>query len=124
MSSLTHKMTAGARLDCNCNARDCCGNSSDLLVRDKRLGAAVAESLGASSAVLMRRHGSTVVGRSIREAVCRAVYREVNARLQTTALGLGSVMFLSDGEAEATVDTISRDYGRAWDLWAQMAQCG
>ena len=46
---------------------------------------ALAGSLGKCNCVLMRGHGMTVVGESIAEAVFRAVYTEVNARLQMNA---------------------------------------
>ena len=55
---------------------------SDMLIRDNRLGKALAEALGTRSAVLMRGHGSTVVGTSIEQALYRAIYAEVNAKLQ------------------------------------------
>src|SRR5271170_5505840 len=48
------------------------GPGSDMLIRDRRLGEALARSLGAHAAVLMRGHGSTVVGTSLRQAVFRA----------------------------------------------------
>ena len=44
--------------------RDVAGNS-DLLIRNATLGRALADALGSSTAVLMRGHGSTVVGTSL-----------------------------------------------------------
>src|SRR5216683_2243520 len=55
---------------------------NDLLIRDRPLGQALAGSLGACNCVLMRGHGMTVVGSGLPEAVFRAVYTQVNARLQ------------------------------------------
>ena len=43
----------------------------------------------------MRGHGSTVVGTSIEQAVYRAIYAEVNARLQLQATQLGDVTYLN-----------------------------
>ena len=68
--------------------RDVAGNT-DLLIRDQALGRALAAALGSHSAVLMRGHGSTVVGTSLEQVVYRAVYAEINARLQSQALALG-----------------------------------
>src|SRR6185436_8583644 len=62
--------------------RDTAGPASDMLIRNRELGVALANSLGAHAAVLMRGHGSTVVGNGVRQAVFRAVYTEVKARLQ------------------------------------------
>ena len=97
--------------------RDTAGPATDMLVRDPRLGAALAASLGGSAVVLMRGHGSTTVGETLRQAVFRAVYAEVNARLQAEALRLGPVTYLSDEEAAATTATNNTHIDRAWDLW-------
>ena len=72
-----------------------------MLVRDATLGDALADSLGQCPLVLMRGHGSTVVGTSLRQAVYRAVYAETNARLQMEALRLGEPVYLSHCEAAA-----------------------
>lgn len=97
--------------------RETAGDSSDLLIRDRRLGAALARALGQEAAVLMRGHGSTVVGASLRQAVFRAVYTEVGARLQSEALRLGAVTYLTEGEAAAAAAANDTQTGRAWDLW-------
>src|SRR3979409_854217 len=55
---------------------------NDLLIRDRPLGQARAGTLGECNCVLMRGHGMTVVGDSVPEAVFRAIYTEMNARLQ------------------------------------------
>ena len=62
--------------------RESGGDATDLLVRNNALGAALARSLGDASFVLMRGHGSTVVAPTLKQAVYRAVYAEVNARMQ------------------------------------------
>ncbi|MBV9439347.1 MAG: class II aldolase/adducin family protein, partial [Candidatus Eremiobacteraeota bacterium] len=67
--------------------------------------------------VLMRGHGSTAVGRNLPEAVYRAVYTEVNARLEADALRLGAVTFLSEGEAAAAAAANAGQIARAWELW-------
>jgi HCOMODA/2-hydroxy-3-carboxy-muconic semialdehyde decarboxylase len=95
------------------------GGNTDMLVRDRQLGAALARSLGDRSVVLMRGHGSTVVGASIEEAVFRAVYTEINARLQMQALDLGDPIYLNADEAAKSTQTNQRVFRRAWDLWAK-----
>jgi len=91
---------------------------NDLLVRDRLLGKALADTLGNCACVLMRGHGMTVVGGSIPEAVFRAVYTEMNARVQLQCTLLeGPIEFLSDYEARA-IDAANRGtLERPWELW-------
>jgi ribulose-5-phosphate 4-epimerase/fuculose-1-phosphate aldolase len=102
--------------------REAAGPSSDLLIRTQELGAALAETLGAGPVVLMRGHGSTVVGTDVRQAVFRAVYTEVNAKLQSEALRLGPPVYLTAGEAAATTATNNAQIDRAWNLWRAQLQ--
>ena len=102
--------------------RDHAGESSDLLIRNRPLGAALAQSLGAARVVLMRGHGCTVVAESVRVAVYRAVYTELNARLQWQASMLGEVQALTPGEAEATQATNEGQVERPWNLWRERAR--
>ena len=99
--------------------RDTGGPATDMLIRSPALGAALARSLGAAAVGLLRGHGNVVVGGSIQEAVFRAVYTEVNARLEADALRLGGgqVRFLNAAEAKAATDTNRAQITRAWDLW-------
>lgn len=101
--------------------REAGGDATDLLVRNRVLGAALARSLGQERVVLMRGHGCTVVAESLRLAVYRAVYTEVNARLLLQSLPLGEVTYLSAGEAEATRATEGQ-VDRPWNLWRQQAR--
>ena len=102
--------------------RDVAGPGSDLLIRDSRLGAALAQSLGQSAAVLMRGHGSTVVGGTLRQAAFRAVYTEIGARLQSEAMRLGPVTYLTEEEGEATARTNDAQIDRTWLLWLKAAR--
>jgi HCOMODA/2-hydroxy-3-carboxy-muconic semialdehyde decarboxylase len=101
--------------------RHCAGDASDLLIRDRGLGAEMAKVLGTHDAVLMRGHGSTVVGTTLRQAVYRAVYTEVNARLQMDALRLGEPIYLTEGEAAAAAVSTEGQVDRAWTMWAAQA---
>src|SRR5213595_2280957 len=56
------------------------GGMTDMLVRSPGLGRALAQTLGQRSVALMRGHGAVVVGPSLKLAVFRAVYTEMNAR--------------------------------------------
>jgi len=95
------------------------GDATDLLVKNPEQGAALAAKLGASSVVLMRGHGNAVVGDSLRMAVYRAVYTELNAQLQMQALTLGGgkVNYLSAGEIAAVGAITPKVVSRTWDLW-------
>src|SRR6266478_5374067 len=97
--------------------RECVGDGSDLLVRNRELGAALAKSLGPKSVVLMRGHGVTVTGPTLQEAVYRGVYVDVNARLQLEAIGLGAVNYLTEPEGRAAAAANASQIGRAWELW-------
>jgi len=99
--------------------RDVGGLSTDLLIRDRHLGAALARSLGPAAYALMRGHGSVAVGDSVRQVVYRAIYAEMNARLQSEALRLGAVTFLTEGEAASAARTIDGVLERPWELWRQ-----
>jgi ribulose-5-phosphate 4-epimerase/fuculose-1-phosphate aldolase len=73
--------------------------------------------------VLMRGHGNVVVGGSVRQVVFRAVYTEVNAKLQAEAmrLGEGKVEFLNDQEATRASATNDAVLDRPWELWKRQA---
>jgi HCOMODA/2-hydroxy-3-carboxy-muconic semialdehyde decarboxylase len=104
--------------------RDTAGTGSDLLIRNRQLGAALAASLGGASLVLMRGHGCTVVAPSVRVAVYRAVYAEVNAQLLLQSLPLGEPAYLTAAEAEAARITCEGQIDRPWNLWKQQAAAG
>ena len=102
------------------------GPATDMLIRNPALGAALARQLGPSAVVLMRGHGDVVVGDSVRQVVFRAIYTEINAKLEADALrlGQGHVNFLNDQEAAKASETINGVLGRAWELWKQQARGG
>jgi ribulose-5-phosphate 4-epimerase/fuculose-1-phosphate aldolase len=97
--------------------RECAGDGSDLLIRNRELGAALAKSLGPKAVVLMRGHGVTVTGPSLQEAVYRGVYVDVKARPQLEAIGLGAVNYLTEPEGRAAAAANASQIGRAWELW-------
>ncbi|MDX3895004.1 class II aldolase/adducin family protein [Pusillimonas sp.] len=97
--------------------RDFGGDGTDLLVTNNALGEGLASTLGEHSLVLMRGHGSTVVADSLRKAVYRAVYTEVNARTQADAMRIGEINPLSEAEATTATHSIEGQVERAWNLW-------
>lgn len=98
--------------------REAAGDS-DMLIRSSYLGQALAKSLGGHACVLMRGHGSTVVGTSIEQVVYRAIYTEVNAKLQLAAQGLGDITFLNEAEAKLASDMNDGQIPRSWNLWVK-----
>jgi len=95
---------------------------NDLLIRDRPLGQALAGSLGQCSCVLMRGHGMTVVGDGVPEVVFRAIYTEMNARLQLQATRLeGPIEFLSDEEGRRSTASNRGTLERPWELWKKQA---
>jgi HCOMODA/2-hydroxy-3-carboxy-muconic semialdehyde decarboxylase len=94
-----------------------------MLIRSPELGAALATKLGKSAVVLLRGHGDVVVGNTIEQVVFRAIYTEVNAKLQLEALrlGQGEVNFLNSEEAANATATNNAVLSRPWELWKEQA---
>lgn len=96
---------------------------SDLLVRTPKLGKALAKTLAAKPAALMRGHGSVVVGEDLQRAVGRSIYLEMSAKLQMQAMTIagprGRIATFDAGEVKASVPR--QDYARAWNLWRTRA---
>ena len=97
------------------------GGMTNMLVRNGALAKALATALGDKPVALMRGHGNVVVGPNVKRATIRAVYTEVNARLQTIALGLGGPINYVSAEEGALRDKNPGDEGRAWDGWKEKA---
>jgi HCOMODA/2-hydroxy-3-carboxy-muconic semialdehyde decarboxylase len=97
--------------------REAGGPATDMLIRDRKLGAALARSLGTAPFALMRGHGAVAVGASLKQTVYRAIYAEVNARLQSEAMRLGAITFLNDREAANASRTNDSVVDRPWGLW-------
>ncbi len=94
------------------------GRMTDILVRDPELGRQLAHVLGDKPMALMRGHGNVVVAADVKIAVYRAVYTELNARLQLQAmLAGGPITFLDPEEGRLTEATIEGQIHRPWDLW-------
>lgn len=101
--------------------RDAGGPNTDMLIRTRPLGAALATTLGPAAYALMRGHGSVAVGSSIKQVVYRSVYAELNASLQATASQMGEITFLNDAEAAGATRTNDEVLERPWDLWKRRA---
>ena len=99
---------------------------TNMLIANMPMGQDFAKILGQNNAALMRGHGCTVIGRSVREAVYTAVYLEVNARLQMEASRFAPVKFLTEGEIKIICERLAdakpnEGYDRAWEYWCRHA---
>lgn len=98
------------------------GGMTDMLVRNGPLGKALADALGSKAVALMRGHGDVVVGPAIPLTVFRAVYTEVNARVQAQAIAIGGpITYLEPEEGEKANKVLDQIHLRAWDLWKRTA---
>ena len=90
-----------------------------MLVLNAHLGDALAKKLGSNPVVLMRGHGDTVVGRSVREATVRAIYTHINALAQSGAMALGpNITALNDSELAVNAAE-NFDADRPWQNYLQ-----
>ena len=103
--------------------RDDFGDTNMLVIKPEE-GASLARALGRNSMVLMRRHGTTVVGANVPDLVLRPIYSCRNAEFQWQARMLGHVSTLSAGEVEkcAQIHKQPNVTGRTWEYWSMRLQ--
>jgi ribulose-5-phosphate 4-epimerase/fuculose-1-phosphate aldolase len=91
-----------------------------MVVTKPEEGASLARALGKQWMVLLRRHGATLAGRSLRECVFRSVFTCRNAELQSRAMAMGTISTLSAGEAEmcSQHSLTPRTLSRTWEYWS------
>jgi HCOMODA/2-hydroxy-3-carboxy-muconic semialdehyde decarboxylase len=97
--------------------RGAAGDSSNMLVQNNKIGAALAKALGKSAVVLMRGHGFAATGASVKEAVYNAINTVVDARVEAEALRLGTPTYLTQGEAIAVSKTHDASIDSSWAIW-------
>lgn len=90
---------------------------TDMLIRTAPIGKALAEKLGDKPMILMRGHGATMVGKTIKHAVYRAVYAAQNAQIQSEALRLGEPTYLAQEESANYERYIDEVIHRPWNMW-------
>jgi ribulose-5-phosphate 4-epimerase/fuculose-1-phosphate aldolase len=103
--------------------RDEFGDTNLLVVKPEE-GRSLARALGPHCAVLMRRHGATVVGADVRELVFRSIAMCQNAESQMRALAMGSLSALTPGETKlAAASNLSPGpLARTWEYWTARAE--
>jgi HCOMODA/2-hydroxy-3-carboxy-muconic semialdehyde decarboxylase len=92
---------------------------TDIVISSLERGDALAAALGDKSVILLRAHGFVAVGPSVQAAVFRAIYTEINARVQLQAMALGGArMATLDEEEGRLADAMNLiTIGRSWELW-------
>ncbi len=95
-----------------------------VLIRTHELGVKVADALGKCRGVLMKNHGTTVVGESVEVATLYAVFLEKAARVQLLAMASGEPSWSSDEESKLKYEQIytSHRLGRMWDYFVRRAK--
>lgn len=86
-------------------------------IRTREQGDAVATTLGAASACLLRSHGTVVVADSIEMLLMRCVDLEENARTQVFATQLGTIRPLTAEEMRRLADDYGTGQSRAEKMW-------
>jgi ribulose-5-phosphate 4-epimerase/fuculose-1-phosphate aldolase len=103
------------------------GDTNMLVVKPEE-GASLAKCIGKGMMVLMRRHGVTAAGTSVKDCVFRTVFSTRNAAYQVQALAIGSnIASLSPGETELAGQVSSKTTGltRSWEYWSvRVAKAG
>jgi ribulose-5-phosphate 4-epimerase/fuculose-1-phosphate aldolase len=96
---------------------------TNMLVSNSAIGKSLAQALGDKPVVLMRGHGDVAVGPSVKMAVFRAYYTDVNAKLQSQAIALGGeINYLTQAEGEKAHKADSGVIDRIWALWKMRVQ--
>lgn len=100
---------------------------TDMLVVTLEQGRDMARALAGRRVVLMRGHGFSVAAESLYLSVFTAIYTRINARVQSRAMEMGDVTYLSPGEIERAVGkAIGGGLGqrRAWEYLSRRAGYG
>jgi HCOMODA/2-hydroxy-3-carboxy-muconic semialdehyde decarboxylase len=105
------------------DSRDEFGDT-DLMVVKPEEGRSLAKTLGPNWMVLMRRHGATVAGRTLRELVFRTVYSSFNAEIQLRSMAIGKIGALNAAERQRSEprQLSPRPMARAWEYWTMRLQ--
>jgi len=92
---------------------------TDMFISNSDLGDALSQTMGLQYFVLMRGHGYAAGADSIKKAVFRTIYAIQNASIQSEAMKMGQVQYLTPGEAAYSKETIEKTIGRPWQLWSE-----
>ncbi|WP_426959344.1 class II aldolase/adducin family protein [Muricoccus radiodurans] len=107
------------------DSRDEFGDTN-MLIDDVPRGDSLARALGGGTSVLLRNHGATCAAQSLPAVVFVCVRMKDNAELQTRAMGMGAVRYLSEGETRMASEMLmgERQLDRGWKYWRARAGFG
>jgi ribulose-5-phosphate 4-epimerase/fuculose-1-phosphate aldolase len=93
------------------------------LINSRERGDALAKALGLNRAVILRGHGSVVVGESIKAVLFRAYFSELNAKYQLDAYRIGEKPrpLPEDEIKEANEHYFGRLYEKVWNYFFHKA---
>lgn len=100
----------------------------DMLIKNQHLGKALARTLHPSTpVVLQHKHGFTAMGKTVEEAVYRALYTQTNCELLSKALSFAAgdvtkVSYLSEEEAKSCKQMNEKCVDKSWRLWLREVQ--
>ena len=102
--------------------RDKFGENNHLVVTMEQ-GRDLAAALGEGTIALMKRHGCVVTGATVEETVMKAIYLQVNAKLQLQAMQIGEPDYLTDTEIQecTAMQQAPISLDRAWEAWCRRA---
>jgi len=90
---------------------------TSLVVTDLAQAKDLVSAMGAGTIVLLRGHGTLVVGSDLREMTFRAVHACRDARVDTLASSLGPITTLSAGEIAFCQNIAPPAVSRSWEHW-------
>jgi hypothetical protein len=119
-------------------------DQQDMLVNSVKFGSSLASTFSSPfskspehNVVLMANHGFTTLGTSIKQAVYRAIYTQVNASVLTNAITLrnaaigagvnveGEVRYLNAEQTVGSLKMNEASQDRPWRLWVREVEaCG
>ncbi len=100
----------------------------DMLIKNQPLGKALARKFHPSTpVVLQHKHGFTCVGKSVEEAIYRALYTQTNCELLAKALSFvggdwQKVQYLTEEEAKSCKKMNEKCVDKSWRLWLKEVQ--
>lgn len=92
------------------------------LISTEALGEELADCLGQAAAVVLRGNGVMTVGRSLGEAVVKAIFLEESARIQWRASLLGEPLYFTAEELSRRGNVGYDHFGRAWNYYKSLVR--
>jgi ribulose-5-phosphate 4-epimerase/fuculose-1-phosphate aldolase len=97
---------------------------SAVLINTEQRGKAMADAMGAEKVVVLRQHGTVVIGGSAEEAVVRMINAEENAHAQHQALQIGTPTYFAGSELASMRSEQGGAHGnrKSYHYWEETAR--